>query len=597
MSARRLGDYELSRRLAVGGMAEVYLARPRSGKLCGDPPIDVVLKLLLPQHAKDPSFVAMFGDEAQLAARLDHPALVRVLDSGRVGDEHFLVMEYVDGVTLAALLDHTRRTAEPLSPALALGIAAQLLEGLRYLHTASDESGRPLDVVHRDVTPGNVLLSRKGAVKLADFGIARHRLRQARTRTGVIKGTVQYMAPEQIAEDRVDRRADLYGVGLLLFELLTGHPFLEAEREVELLSLAAEPVWRAPSSLRADLDPRLDQLLRPALQRFAEQRYRDADAFLAALERTRDELALEGDATQLAQTLGTHVALTATVNLGDETPSIRPPQTQTEEPEAAPVRVTQRKSPGPPLTVSTLATNRSWLAVLLVSVLLVAAGATYLASRQSKGVTRAPVVDAARTQSPNKLDSGAPTPADRGATTPRDAAVATPHDSRLPRADLPRADLRRRTHRRTHHRSRPDARLRKNTHRKPDAGRPAPLPPDPAGPALYQALRTLRARGIRRDDLSSSLRKEVVGLEGALARKERGHLPRVQALASKLAALRVDAKLVKAKLARVHARLRRLPAAKRKPLDERASLALQDFMDGRHAAANRQLEAILSALK
>lgn len=593
MSARRLGDYELLRRLAVGGMAEVYLARPCAGPLCSEPPLDVVLKLLLPQHAKDPSFVAMFGDEAQLAARLHHPALVRVLDSGRVGDEHFLVMEYVNGITLAALLDHTRHTAEPLLPALALGIAAQLLEGLRYLHATSDESGRPLDVVHRDVTPGNVLLSRKGAVKLADFGIARHRLRQARTRTGVIKGTVQYMAPEQIAEDRVDRRADLYGVGLLLFELLTGHPFLEAEREVELLSLAAEPVWRAPSSLRADLDPRLDQLLRPALQRFAEQRYRDADAFLTALERTRDELGLERAASQLAQTLGARIAAIA------GTEEQQAPARTESEPVSA--RITERKTA--PQTASsgseassTERPSKSKLGVALVLAMLLAGGAAtaYLLTR---GDVPRPTqtADAARTQSSSKLDSGVPSAAD--ATRPRDTAVTTPHDSRLPGADLPRADLHRRTHRRPHRRSRPDARLHRTPHRKPDAGRPAPLPPDLAAPALRQALRTLRTRGIRRDDLSSSLRKELVALEGALARKERGLLPRVQTLATKLAALRVDGALIKAKLARVHARLRRLPAAQRKPLDERASLALQDFMDGRHAAANRQLEAILSALK
>ncbi len=272
-AGQRVGGYRLVRRIAVGGMGEVFEARPEDG---GEP---VVLKVLLPQHAEAPEFLEMFSDEARLACRLHHPGLVRVHEAGRDGGTLFMVMERVDGPTLAQALE----TGGPVPPALALEVARRLLEALEYLHGLTDEHGRPLEVVHRDVTPGNVLLSRDGEVKLSDFGIARHRLRTVRTRTGVIKGTVQYLSPEQVAGGpEVDARADLYGVGLILFELLTGRAFIHAEREIDLLRLAEDPPWTAPSSLNQDLDPALDRLLRPALKRFPEERYPGARSFLEA---------------------------------------------------------------------------------------------------------------------------------------------------------------------------------------------------------------------------------------------------------------------------------------------------------------------------
>ncbi|MCK5799451.1 MAG: serine/threonine protein kinase, partial [Deltaproteobacteria bacterium] len=201
---RRLGEFQLLRRLAVGGMSEVYLAR-RVNAAPDDPLI--VIKLLLPQVAQDPTFADMFADEARLAEQLDHPNLVHVIAWGEISGEHFLALEYVDGCSLAELLAHRRETGKaPLTPEIALGITESLLTGLGYLHELSDAGGHAVEAVHRDVTPGNVLLSRHGDLKLADFGIARHRLRKSRTKTGIVKGTLQYMAPEQIADDHIDRR-------------------------------------------------------------------------------------------------------------------------------------------------------------------------------------------------------------------------------------------------------------------------------------------------------------------------------------------------------------------------------------------------------
>jgi serine/threonine-protein kinase len=276
-------------------MAEVLEARREGAEQT------VVLKVLLPQHAADPEFAAMLADEARLALDLVHPNLVRVLEVG----EGFLAMERIDGPPLSAILRHVRRCGQGLPAGLALLVGEQLLEALSYIHGRQDQHGRPLEIVHRDISPGNVLISRRGEVKLGDFGIARHRLRSARTRTGVIKGTVQYMAPEQVlGGDEVDRRTDLYGVGLLLFEMLTGRPFLDAEREVDLLRRAENPPWVAPSSVRPGLDPRLDRLLRPALARYPEERYPSAESFAAALRSLRAALASSPSEEALQAELG-----------------------------------------------------------------------------------------------------------------------------------------------------------------------------------------------------------------------------------------------------------------------------------------------------
>ncbi len=294
----KLGRYTLLRRLAVGGMAELYRARRDADG------VEVALKLVLPQHARDPAFVQMLMDEARLARELDHPNLVRLLEAGVEAGQAFLAMELVEGPSLAALLAAARRAGRPLPTGIALLVARSLGEALRYLHGLRDERGESLEVVHRDVTPGNVLIAAaSGAVKLGDFGIAQHRLRQTRTRTGVIKGTVQYMAPEQVTGSGIDARTDLYGVGLILFELLTLHPFVEAERELDLLRLVENPAWRAPSSLRPELGTVYDALCRRALRRFPEERYPDAAASLASLDAAAEQAASAAELAALCSEL------------------------------------------------------------------------------------------------------------------------------------------------------------------------------------------------------------------------------------------------------------------------------------------------------
>jgi serine/threonine protein kinase len=291
----RIGRYALIRRIAVGGMAEVFEA--------SDPQCDerVVIKLLLPDLCGDDDVLQMFADEAHLSTQLSHDNLVRTRDAGQLHGRPYLVMELVDGCTLATLT----QCSGALSPALAGRIALDVLRALDYMHQYCDADGQWLHIVHRDINPRNVLLSRDGAVKLADFGIARSRMRAARTRSGVIKGTVQYMSPEQITGSDLDQRSDLYSVGLLLFEMLTGRPYIEGAQEIDLLRIAESPSWRPPSKVKPGLAEAFDELLEPALMRFPEQRYRNASAFEQALEQALS-LAEMGPAT--ARQLGECVA-------------------------------------------------------------------------------------------------------------------------------------------------------------------------------------------------------------------------------------------------------------------------------------------------
>lgn len=264
-----LAGYLLQERIAIGGMAEIHRAiRP------GTEGFDkqVAIKTVLPDLGRDPSFVRMFLQEARLAARLSSPNLVQVFDAGQEDDTYFLVMEYVDGVDLAALLQ--RHGALP--PAVCVYLGRQLCAALGDLHGAVDADGVRLDVVHRDVSPGNVLLSRSGDVKLGDYGIAKFQARGTRTERGTLKGKLAYLSPEQARGEEVDERTDIYGLGLLLFEVLTGERYLTAQGEIELLREAEQPDFRPPTSLRPELPAKVDDLLARALHVEAVRRYPSA---------------------------------------------------------------------------------------------------------------------------------------------------------------------------------------------------------------------------------------------------------------------------------------------------------------------------------
>ena len=228
----RLGPYELVRRIATGGMAEVYLAR-RAGPH-GFQKI-VAVKRILPQLARDSDFVAMFVDEARVCARLGHPNIVQVFDFGEQDGELYMAMEYVDGTTGARLIRAAAAAGEEIPLDVCLHIALSVLRALEYAHAARDEDGKPLALVHRDVSPGNVLIDRSGAVKLTDFGIARAAEIERRTDAGQLKGKLGYMSPEQVVGRELDARSDIFTLGIVLAEMLILRPLFSGGKELDVL--------------------------------------------------------------------------------------------------------------------------------------------------------------------------------------------------------------------------------------------------------------------------------------------------------------------------------------------------------------------------
>ncbi len=262
-------------------MAEVYLAL--SGELPGFRTL-LVVKRILPHLAQNRQFIRMFLDEARLAALLDHPNVVRIIEVGHDGEEYFLAMELVQGKPLSAVLRKAAREKRPPSPALAAYIMAQAASGLGYAHALTDGDGRPLGVVHRDVSPQNVLLSFEGAVKLIDFGVARAFGRVAHTSPGGLKGKIEYMSPEQASAEDVDHRADVFALGIVLWEVLTGRRLYRRETELATMrSILDDPIPR-PSEV-ADVPLALEAVVMRALRKKREGRFSSAHEMAQALER------------------------------------------------------------------------------------------------------------------------------------------------------------------------------------------------------------------------------------------------------------------------------------------------------------------------
>ena len=281
-TVKRLGRYQIIGRLATGGMAEVYLAL--SGDLPGFRTL-VVVKRILPHLASNAQFIRMFLDEARLAALLDHPNIVRIVEVGHDGEDYFLVMELVQGKPLSAVLRKAAREHRPPSPALTAYLISQAASGLAYAHTLTDGEGRPLGVVHRDVSPQNVLISFEGAVKMIDFGVARAFGRVAHTSPGGLKGKIDYMSPEQASAEEVDHRADVFALGVVLWEALTGRRLFRRETELATMRAIVDDPIPHPSEMAPTIPIELDQIVMRALRKRKDARYATANEMAVALEK------------------------------------------------------------------------------------------------------------------------------------------------------------------------------------------------------------------------------------------------------------------------------------------------------------------------
>ncbi len=278
----QVGKYQLIRELAVGGMAEVFLART-AGPMGFEK--QLVLKRILPHLARDPAFIQMFLSEATLAARLTHPNIIQIFDFGESDGSYYLAMEYIDGPSLRTLLDDSLRRGGPLPPVPCARIIASACEGLAFAHDFRDPAtGKPLNIVHRDISPDNILLSRQGAVKVVDFGIAKATGQQHRTQTGMIKGKLAYMPPEQVRNAVLDGRVDVYALGVVFYELLTGQRPFNADSDVALMHSILFEQPPPAAQLKPDLPEPVLRILERAMAKDRDQRYPDCPSFQADLE-------------------------------------------------------------------------------------------------------------------------------------------------------------------------------------------------------------------------------------------------------------------------------------------------------------------------
>ena len=264
------GKFLLLDRLNVGGMAEVFLAkvfgRGGEGRV-------VAIKRILPALLADPEFVGMFIDEARIAVQLDHRNLVQIFELGRQADNFYIAMEYVSGCDLRMVIDRSKKRKQPLSIGQSIHVICEVAAGLDHAHRARDREGRSLEIVHRDVSPQNIVLSRDGSIRLIDFGIAKAATRQQATQAGILKGKFGYMSPEQARGQPIDRRSDIFATGIILYELLTGVRLFGGEADFAVLEKVRKAEIPAPRQANPAIPQPLERIVLKALARDPDRRY------------------------------------------------------------------------------------------------------------------------------------------------------------------------------------------------------------------------------------------------------------------------------------------------------------------------------------
>jgi serine/threonine protein kinase len=319
VSAQSFGKYQLVKKLATGGMAEVWLARQTGIEGFNR---HIVVKRILAHLAEDPEFVAMFLQEARIASRFNHPNIAQIYDLGEQGGTYFIAMEFIHGEDLGRIMRRAWSTGQWVARPLTIRIVADSAAGLYYAHSRMDEQGRPLRIVHRDISPQNILVSFDGSVKLVDFGIAKAADQVSNTKSGAIKGKFAYMAPEQAGGKPLDARTDIFALGLVLYELITGVRPLKRDSEIATLQAALECAIEKPS-LVAEVPSSLDDVVMRALAKDPEDRYRDARQFQMALEQYLVQEGTVATSVQVSELMETIFAdrLREEARLGAPSPS------------------------------------------------------------------------------------------------------------------------------------------------------------------------------------------------------------------------------------------------------------------------------------
>ena len=279
-------NYQILARLATGGMAEIFLARGVSGtgveRYC-------VLKRILRDRATDVHFVRMFLDEARLAAQLQHPNVAQVYDIGKLGDSYFFTMEYVHGETVRAVLHRARSLRREVPHGSILTVIAGAAAGLHHAHGRLGHDGRPLGIVHRDVSPSNLMVSYEGGVKVVDFGVAKAENRAQETRSGTVKGKIAYLSPEQCRGAPVDRRSDLFSLGIVFWEMLTTERLYKRASDFDNMTAIVTEDPIPPSTRRKSIPPELDRISMRLLAKDPDARFQTADELVDALEQVASQ--------------------------------------------------------------------------------------------------------------------------------------------------------------------------------------------------------------------------------------------------------------------------------------------------------------------
>lgn len=304
MSSNHHQRYRVIERIAAGGMAEVY--RAESAGLEGFKKT-VAIKRVLPHLAEKKQFIGMFLDEARLSAHLNHSNCVQVFDIGVGDNTYFIVMEFVDGSDLKAVLEHLQQHNRKIPVGLALLIACKICEGLSYAHEARDNRDRLLGIVHRDISPPNVLLTRHGEVKVVDFGLAKANSQLERSEPGIIKGKFSYLSPEAALGESVDLRTDLFAVGVILWEMLAGRRLFLGETDLQTVRLVQAAEIPDIRRFNPDVNPQIDAVVRRSLARDPRQRYQSAREMGADINRAMFSIGVAVSPFDLA-TLVTEVA-------------------------------------------------------------------------------------------------------------------------------------------------------------------------------------------------------------------------------------------------------------------------------------------------
>jgi len=277
----RFGKYLLMDKIASGGMAELFLAKQTGLKGFEKA---VAIKRILPALTQDPEFVGMFINEAKLAALLSHQHIVQIFDLGTTEGFYYIAMEYVMGKDLRTLVQRSQARSLPLTPGHALLIASRICAGLDYAHRKKDMQGRDLHLVHRDVSPQNILLSYEGEIKLVDFGIAKASTQTTETRTGTLKGKLSYMSPEQATGKPLDHRSDIFSLGIVLHELVTGRRLFTGNNEFAIIEQVRQAQIAPPSNSNRDLPPEIDELVMKALAKNPADRFQHASDMELAID-------------------------------------------------------------------------------------------------------------------------------------------------------------------------------------------------------------------------------------------------------------------------------------------------------------------------